>query len=89
MRGENEFFLFYVIQGLQHVHSKGLVHLDIKPDNIFIASISEPPVETTPLSMDTISEMDSAVEGQQYVYKIGEECRGLLSGLHLHSRTYT
>jgi len=30
-----------VAQGLQHIHSHGLVHLDIKPDNLYITTLGE------------------------------------------------
>ena len=35
---ENGVYMMYIlcVQGLQYIHSMGLVHLDIKPDNVFI-----------------------------------------------------
>ena len=59
--------IILLIQGLQYIHSVGLVHLDIKPDNIFI-SLTEPHL---PVAMDTIME-DKCSEDQDLVYKIGK-----------------
>ena len=58
-------------QGLQYIHSMQLVHLDIKPENIFITF----PESTTPMDI-VCSELTTAEE--QYisplpVYKIGKE----------------
>ena len=53
-----------------------LVHLDIKPDNIFIASLRDPPYEATPLGMEAINEDPKVIAeemGKQFVYKIGKE----------------
>lgn len=54
-------------QGLEHIHSMGLVHLDIKPENIFI-SMQE---SRLPNTMAVISEEATAREQTQLLYKIG------------------
>lgn len=51
----------------------GLVHMDIKPENIFISSVHDPSLPTTPVCMEAISEdPDVAMDQQQCVYKIGK-----------------
>lgn len=49
-----------------------LVHMDIKPDNIFISSIPKSPVKNCNASMEAILE-DPAE--RQFVYKIGMKWR--------------
>ena len=71
-----------LIQGLQYIHSMGLVHLDVKPDNIFI-SLKEPHL---PVTMDTIME-DKCSEDQDLVYKIGE-CQPTHSELVSHDTCF-
>lgn len=68
--GNLNLLLLLLFQGLQYIHSMHLVHLDIKPENIFITF----PESTT--SMDT-APMDCITADEQYVsplpvYKIGE-----------------
>lgn len=62
--------IVHIAKGLQYIHSMHLVHLDIKPENIFITF----PESTTP--MDVASSECAAAEDQYIpslpVYKIGD-----------------
>lgn len=52
-----------------------LAHMDIKPDNIFIASLRDHPLESLPLNMEAINENPKVIAedmGKQFVYKIGK-----------------
>lgn len=33
---EAKYFLLSIINGLEHLHSKGIAHRDLKPDNMFL-----------------------------------------------------
>lgn len=71
--------LSVISQGLQYIHSMGLVHLDIKPDNIFISSVHDVPVSVPPhahnsiqaIAEDMVAHRDDDAH-QQFVYKIGK-----------------
>ena len=54
-----------MLKGLQYIHSMSLVHLDIKPENIFISS-REPSLDTSQSTMEAIAE-------EPKVYKIGTD----------------
>ena len=56
------------LQGLQYIHSMALVHLDIKPENIFL-SLPDSNSPGSPLTC--IAEESMGVEGPQLLYKIG------------------
>lgn len=58
------------MQGLQYIHSMGLVHLDIKPDNIFI-SVQEPHLPNTMAVISEEIETEPAAEQAHILYKIG------------------
>ncbi|KAL1500796.1 hypothetical protein ABEB36_006239 [Hypothenemus hampei] len=64
--------LLHVAEGLRYIHSEGLVHLDIKPANIFISIEKKVNLNTAD---DGFEELDSST-GQMYeeelTYKIGD-----------------
>ncbi|XP_048877356.1 wee1-like protein kinase 2 isoform X3 [Brienomyrus brachyistius] len=58
--------LLQVSMGLRYIHSSGLVHLDIKPGNIFICHRST-------LSAESVSEEEDEEGGtERVIYKIGD-----------------
>ncbi|KAH6944818.1 hypothetical protein HPB50_005363 [Hyalomma asiaticum] len=61
--------LLHVAEGLRYMHSQNLVHMDIKPENIFISRV---PITALPESQD--NGFDSGSEGptEEVVYKIGD-----------------
>lgn len=61
--------LLHVAEGLRYIHSQNLVHMDIKPGNIFVAR-----VPVTALSDIADDGFDSGTEGptEEVVYKIGD-----------------
>lgn len=61
--------LLHVAEGLRYIHSQNLVHMDIKPGNIFISRV---PLTALPESID--DGFDSGSEGptEELVYKIGD-----------------
>ncbi|XP_075530447.1 wee1 kinase [Dermacentor variabilis] len=61
--------LLHVAEGLRYIHSQNLVHMDIKPGNIFISRV---PITALPESTD--DGFDSGSEGptEELVYKIGD-----------------
>nr|XP_005990597.1 PREDICTED: wee1-like protein kinase 2 [Latimeria chalumnae] len=71
-RNEEQYFeeaelkeiLLQVSMGLKYIHSTGLVHLDIKPSNIFICW------ELQPEELD--SDIEDGVSSTNVVYKIGD-----------------
>lgn len=59
-----------LLQGLQHIHSMGLVHLDIKPDNVFL-TFPEPHLPVI-VSEDALEDSQHQAGSQQQCnYKIG------------------
>ena len=58
-------------QGLQYINSMGLVHLDIKPENIFVCN-PEAQLEATVPSDVTFNAMEDC-DGLLPVYKIGRK----------------
>ncbi len=67
--------MYFILQGLRYIHSVNLVHLDIKPDNIFISSGRDAPGSymNDPHDEDTSMQEDGEIT-RQFVYKIGKHC---------------
>ncbi|KAL3216529.1 hypothetical protein MRX96_033028 [Rhipicephalus microplus] len=61
--------LLHVAEGLRYIHSQNLVHMDIKPGNIFISRV---PIAVLPESQDDGFDSDSEGPTVEVVYKIGD-----------------
>lgn len=67
--------ILHVAEGLRYIHSKGLVHMDIKPGNIFISQGGGTvPYLNYDSADDGFEELDesSVVEEKLPMYKIGD-----------------
>lgn len=65
-----------VLRGLEHAHSKGIVHRDVKPANIMIGDSGEGKLSDFGLALPDISYLDlSAVKGYQYLLHLAPEVR--------------
>ncbi|KAK3593865.1 hypothetical protein CHS0354_011470 [Potamilus streckersoni] len=63
--------LYQSAQGLRYIHSQNLVHLDIKPENIFIHR--SPKLMRSPESgQESYEEEDEFEESKAIIYKIGD-----------------
>lgn len=64
--------LLHVADGLEYIHSKNLVHLDIKPENIFLAKNAKSGIfcKQTDSSDDGFDEDDD--DDFEVIYKIGD-----------------
>lgn len=61
--------LLHVAEGLRYIHSQNLVHMDIKPGNIFISRV---PITALPESQDDGFDSGSEGPSEEVVYKIGD-----------------
>ncbi|XP_049580190.1 wee1-like protein kinase 2 isoform X2 [Syngnathus scovelli] len=66
---ELKYLLLQVSMGLKYIHSLGLVHLDIKPSNIFICQRT---VSSTAGEVESEEEEDEGNHPAGIVYKIGD-----------------
>lgn len=69
MEGELKDLLLQVSMGLKYIHSSGLVHLDIKPSNIFICQC---PSKSATAGEGASEEEDEASAPVGVIYKIGD-----------------
>ncbi|CAH1798903.1 unnamed protein product [Owenia fusiformis] len=70
---EIKLLLLQLAQGLKYIHSQNLVHLDIKPGNIFIQR--DPKILNTPESGMEEEETDDVIDEDEeppIIYKIGD-----------------
>lgn len=62
--------LLHVAEGLMYFHSQNLVHMDIKPGNIFISRVAHP--VTVEASDDGFDEWLDKIPDEEIIYKIGD-----------------
>ena len=53
--------MYRVLQALNHIHSNGVVHRDMKPDNIMVGEDGEPKIIDFGLSREIGGEVDQGV----------------------------
>merc|ERR1719300_752356 len=53
--------ILQVLKGLQYIHSKNLVHLDIKPENIFISEMETLSANSSPDRLNSDPEVAAAI----------------------------
>ncbi len=75
---ETVHFTSQILRALQHAHSKGIVHRDIKPQNIMLMSNGE--IKVTDFGIARVSNYDAATIGNQAIgsvhYISPEQARG-------------
>ncbi|KAJ8976603.1 hypothetical protein NQ317_005793, partial [Molorchus minor] len=65
--------LLHVAEGLRYIHSEGLVHLDIKPGNIFISKEKKIHITNYDSADDGFEDLDdNSVLEEELTYKIGD-----------------
>ncbi|CAH0549126.1 unnamed protein product [Brassicogethes aeneus] len=66
-------FLLHVAEGLRYIHSEGLVHLDIKPGNIFISKEKKIHITNYDSADDGFEDLDdNSLYEEELTYKIGD-----------------
>lgn len=64
--------LMHVAEGLRYIHSEGLVHLDIKPGNIFISKEKKMQFTNYDSADDGFEDLDETHYEEELTYKIGD-----------------
>ncbi|KAJ8929463.1 hypothetical protein NQ314_017843 [Rhamnusium bicolor] len=65
--------LLHVAEGLRYIHSEGLVHLDIKPGNIFISKEKKIHITNYDSADDGFEDLDdNSILEEELTYKIGD-----------------
>ena len=65
--------LHHVAEGLQYIHSQGLVHMDIKPANIFISKEKRMQHTNYDSADDGFEDLDECLQQEEEItYKIGD-----------------
>lgn len=65
--------LLHVAEGLRYIHNEGLVHLDIKPGNIFVSKEKKIHATNYDSADDGFEELDdSTLNEEELTYKIGD-----------------
>lgn len=65
--------LLHVAEGLRYIHSEGLVHLDIKPGNIFISKEKRIQFTNYDSADDGFEDLEDMSHGEEELtYKIGD-----------------
>lgn len=65
--------VLHVAEGLRYIHSEGLVHLDIKPGNIFISKEKRLQFTNYDSADDGFEDIDEqTMNEEEFTYKIGD-----------------
>lgn len=65
--------LLHVAEGLRYIHSEGLVHMDLKPGNIFISKEKKINIANYDSADDGFEDLDdNSMLEEEVTYKIGD-----------------
>lgn len=65
--------MLHVTEGLRYIHSEGLVHMDLKPGNIFISREKKIHITNYDSADDGFEELDdNSMMEEEVTYKIGD-----------------